>query len=276
MAAPLLTGGGALGGAVVHATEIAGFVYSNVRIPPRMRLPRHAHSRANLLVVLSGSYTETIDRRTTTSAPMTAIVKPPGQEHGNTQRDEAARCLLVEVTDGRLTELRDGGAIFEQTAIVRGGSVGAFALRAGRELAAPDTATPLVLEALALEMIADATRSDPYAAEAAPPSWLAKVREILHDSPTFPGLSALGRSVGRHPVHVARAFRLHFGCTVGDYARRLRVERAERALLTSDRSLAEIAVEAGFCDQSHLSKALRRHTEMSPMQLRLTRGRARR
>jgi AraC family transcriptional regulator len=104
-----------------------------------------------------------------------------------------------------------------------------------------------------------------------PPPWVKKVRDILRESRAFPGLAAIGEAVGYHPVHVARAFRLYFGCTAGDYARRLRIDRARQALLTTTKSLAEIALESGFCDQSHLSKALRRHFGMSPLQLRRAR-----
>jgi AraC family transcriptional regulator len=74
--------------------------------------------------------------------------------------------------------------------------------------------------------------------------------------------------VGVHPVTLARAFRRAFGCTVGEYVRRLRIERAARQLADSDLSLAEIALGAGFSDQSHFSNLFRRHTGLSPFQFR--------
>jgi transcriptional regulator GlxA family with amidase domain len=43
-----------------------------------------------------------------------------------------------------------------------------------------------------------------------------------------------------------------------------RVARARDLLLTSRLSLAEIAVAAGFADQSHLSRIFRRATGMPP------------
>jgi AraC-like DNA-binding protein len=44
-------------------------------------------------------------------------------------------------------------------------------------------------------------------------------------------------------------------------------------LATSDRPLMEIAESAGFCDQSHLCRAVRRRTGLTPSALR-GRGRA--
>jgi AraC family transcriptional regulator len=51
--------------------------------------------------------------------------------------------------------------------------------------------------------------------------------------------------------------------TVWQYSRRLRLEWAA-AQLTEQRSLAQIAVEAGFAGQSHFTRAFRRHFGVTP------------
>jgi AraC family transcriptional regulator len=86
-----------------------------------------------------------------------------------------------------------------------------------------------------------------------------------------PCLTTIARAVGRHPVYVARAFRETFGCTIGAYVRRGRIQRAQAALVASGESLAQVAARFGFCDQSHFSKAFRRETGMSPAAFRLRR-----
>jgi AraC family transcriptional regulator len=69
-------------------------------------------------------------------------------------------------------------------------------------------------------------------------------------------------------VHLARAFRRHYGCTPGDYVRKLRVESACRRLATSDAPLIEVALSAGFSDQSHFRRAFRRQVRMMPGEFR--------
>src|SRR5262249_59202959 len=92
-----------------------------------------------------------------------------------------------------------------------------------------------------------------------PPRWLARVRDILHEGfARSPTLGELAERAGMHPVHVATAFRQHYGCTVGAYLRRRRVECACRQLTTSAAPLAEIALTAGFADQSHFSRVFKR------------------
>jgi AraC family transcriptional regulator len=69
-------------------------------------------------------------------------------------------------------------------------------------------------------------------------------------------------------VTLARTFRRTFGCTVGEYLRRLRIERAAEQLVSGDLPLAEIALAAGFADQSHFSNVFRRRTGVSPSAFR--------
>jgi AraC family transcriptional regulator len=63
-------------------------------------------------------------------------------------------------------------------------------------------------------------------------------------------------------------FSYAFRCTVGEsplrYVRRRRIERAQALMLLTDKSLAEIAVECGLADQSHLTKTFGQIVGMSP------------
>jgi AraC family transcriptional regulator len=57
-----------------------------------------------------------------------------------------------------------------------------------------------------------------------------------------------------------------------DYVRRLRVEHARRELMTTSRSLADIAHSAGFADQAHLSRVFRQLTGVTPGAFRRVAG----
>jgi len=81
-------------------------------------------------------------------------------------------------------------------------------------------------------------------------------------------LGHVAKSVEAHPVYLARGFRKHYRCTVGEYLRRLRVGFACSKLSGSDEPLAKIALTAGFSDQSHFSRVIRNHTGTSPAKYR--------
>lgn len=53
-----------------------------------------------------------------------------------------------------------------------------------------------------------------------------------------------------------------------EYILKLRVEIAQKLLSTSNKSLAEIAGEAGFYDQSHFTKRFRKVSGMTPLAYR--------
>jgi AraC-like DNA-binding protein len=65
-----------------------------------------------------------------------------------------------------------------------------------------------------------------------------------------------------------RQFRKLLRTTPREYLLSLRVEAARRLLVTSDTSLAAIATDCGFTDQSHFTKRFQKVTGMTPNQYR--------
>ena len=143
-----------------------------------------------------------------------------------------------------------------------------MAVRATSELEHRDAATPLVLEALGLEIVAQGVRD--AGRSPVEGSWLERVRGALEPVPgvASPSLAELASVVDRHPVYVARAFRAKFGCSVGEYSRRRRIAWCCDQLASSKREIVEIATEAGFHDQSHMSRLFRRYMGTSPAAFR--------
>jgi transcriptional regulator GlxA family with amidase domain len=64
--------------------------------------------------------------------------------------------------------------------------------------------------------------------------------------------------------HFARAFRQSLGIPPHNYIVQRRVEHAQQLLRNTDLPLSEIAIVAGFTDQSHLARHFRTITGVSP------------
>src|SRR5262249_52778863 len=156
-------------------------------------------------------------------------------------------------------------AVLDRAADFQGGALVALALRIHREFQLADEASPLALEGLLLEFLAEAWRWRLTAGRRRPPRWAERARAILHARfrETLP-LSSLAEAVGVPPVYLAGEFRRHYGRPVGAYVRRLRVDYACRQLVTTDAPLAEVALAAGFADQSHFSRVFKAHTGLTP------------
>jgi AraC-like DNA-binding protein len=137
------------------------------------------------------------------------------------------------------------------------------------ELKQTDGFTSLAVEGLMLELIAETSRNYVTLPESNRPKWLKQVEEILQARfPEQLTLVEIARSVKIHPTHLARVFHHHYGCTVGEYLRKLRIEHACSQLAATEAPLVEIALEAGFYDQSHFSRSFKRSTGLTPTEYR--------
>lgn len=264
-------------GRQLESIETGGFTLTETQHDPGLRLPRHEHECANFNLTLRGSCRETVAGRTEDCGPSSLAIKPPGAAHSNHYGLSGARCLIVEVTPARLAALGAHARLFDAPSYTRGGPLVALAARMYAELRRGGCASELVIEGLALEFLGAMARGRTGASSPGPPSWLREARDRVHASFGEPiGLSALAGSAGVDPTHFARAFRRWFGCSVGEYVRRLRLEHAAGRLAASEEPLAEIATACGFFDQSHLTNVFKLHLGFTPAEYRaaVRRGRS--
>jgi AraC-like DNA-binding protein len=78
------------------------------------------------------------------------------------------------------------------------------------------------------------------------------------------GVTEISSRLGYSPSHFFRMFRRSFGTTPHAYVMRRRVAMAQQLLTRTDLGLVDIALKAGFCDQSHLSRSFRRFAGLPP------------
>ena len=99
------------------------------------------------------------------------------------------------------------------------------------------------------------------------PFQLRRVTDFIRQHLSQPiSLQDLASVAGLSVFHFARMFKAATGTTPKQYVVRCKLERARELLLTEDRSITEIALEVGFCDQSHLSTHFKRLYGTTPKQ----------
>ena len=95
------------------------------------------------------------------------------------------------------------------------------------------------------------------------PEWLLEVRQFLDERFSERlSLAEIAIIAGVHPVYLGRAFRSHYGCSIGEYLTRRRLELARRLIAQSEMSLTQIAVTSGFYDQGHFSNKFKKYHEL--------------
>ncbi|HEX3414515.1 MAG TPA: helix-turn-helix domain-containing protein [Stellaceae bacterium] len=102
-----------------------------------------------------------------------------------------------------------------------------------------------------------------------PPGAMRRVREYVdaHLGESM-DLAELAAIAGLSVFHFARQFKQSAGVTPHSYLVQRRIERAQDMLARTDLALSEIAVAAGFSDQSHLARHFRQLLGTTPREFR--------
>jgi len=262
----------------VDATYACGDLrFRAVRYPDGYFMPRHDHGTGCLVFVLKGTIRGDWRRQSILTTPSTLFFLPAGEPHANRFHD-AVETFDVVLSSAWIERIRQHAPVVDAPVIHTNGPSAWLARRLYREFQRRDDLTPLMLEGLTLELLAQMSRCDTTeAVEREAPRWLKQARDFLHAHVNENlSLEVIAAAVGVHPSHLTRAFQQHYHCTVGDHVRRLRVEYACRRLSTSDIPLAQVAREAGFSDQAHMSRTFKNLTGMTPSQFQKAAGRAER
>lgn len=208
---------------------------------------------------------EDYGRRRRVCRPGMLVFHPLGETHCE-RHDVAVSSLNVEIGPDWLRHVVDLLGPLDQPVEFRDDAICAAGLQLLREFQLADQDADLAIESLSFEIIAAvADRGQWTRTAAATPRWLVEAREMLDvglGQP--PPLRSLARDAGVHPVHFAAAFRRYYGCSPGEYLRRKRLQVARGKLADATLSLAQIASDAGFADQSHFTRAFKRFTGVTP------------
>lgn len=260
-----------LGSPRFRTADQGGFLVSDIWFPPGLVLPPHHHDRTVVAVTLRGGWDSVMDGRPRESTSGMLLTEPAGQRHGNHFGPAGARVLIVQPDPvARADTLRGCGPLLTEVNHLSAPLPHTLARRLSAEMSCPDATSPLAIEALALELIAAAIRIEGRSpGRGRPPLWLRRVIDYLQAHVLDPpGLDTLSGIAGVTPSHLVRAFRRHQGISLSSYARRLRLEWAAEQLASTDEPVAEIALAAGFADQSHFTRVFRRQLGTPPASFR--------
>lgn len=240
---------------------VGGFAVQRLHFPAGHRTPWYSPDHGYLVVVLDGAMRKTFSTGTWSLARGSFATLPAGSAHATAFGAEATRVLTIHPCSEESAPLF--AHLLRERRQLTASAATAVGRQLARELQAPDASWGLAAEGLVLHLLAMGER-ETFAARRRGTSWLSAVVEVLHEqAPRAPVLRDLADVAGVHPGHLARAFRRAYGVTVCEYSRNLRLEWAA-GQLACDTPLAEVALEAGFSDQSHFTRAFRRYAGVTP------------
>jgi AraC family transcriptional regulator len=250
-------------GSINATAELGAFRLTETSHMPNTILAAHQHSHAAITFVLQGAFTERFDTaRDISCAAMTVLRKPAGAAHSNQYSKVGARSFILECLT--TSPLYDGlRACTPQVGLTRA-IPRMLELYSAFRSETPERLT--LAEEIALEISHEASSARSTTRR---PIWLTRVAErVEQSSPHVVSLTVLAADVAVHPVYLARAFRRHYGQSVGAYSLQCRIRFAAARLATSDGPISRIAQDCGFADQAHFTRLFSREVGESPARFR--------
>jgi AraC family transcriptional regulator len=260
-------------GQTLKQHQAGGFSLSETRYLPGSKLPRHSHESHYFCFVLRGSYREVYEQKVRRCEPSMILYHPAGELHAQSFDKTAVHLFRVEVNPNRL-HYESYPDVSMNSRDFRGGLPLGLANKLYQEFREPDGVSHLAIEGLGLELIAALARKSQPRVNTfhQPPRWLTDALEVLKSRCLeHLTLGEIAAAVGVHPVTLAREFRRYYHCTVSEMVRRERIEFACCELLKPDARPADVAIAAGFYDQSHFAKNFKRLLGITPTQYRVGR-----
>jgi AraC family transcriptional regulator len=242
--------------------ETAGVVLTEVRHAVGKAVPEHQHQAPYFSLLLEGAYEERGDGFDLRYEPYTLVFHSAGTLHEDRMLGPC-RFFAVDLLEKWDTVIDELGGVRAHVFELAGGDPVWLVLRLYREFLARADTSETAIEALVYELvahIAESSTDEPHE-----PAWLPAIDHAVREQFHQPlELIALASTVGVHPTHLCRTYRRFRGHTISDAMMQARVAYVARRLTESDDSLSGIATEAGFTDQSHMTRVFRRITGYPP------------
>jgi len=250
-----------------HSIRIADAILSEVTHRHPRTIEEHLHALPFFLLLLDGGYEETSGAVTISYTPLTLGFHAKMMSHSDTIGPNGARMFTIELGQTWEEAIMFYGQMPAHLFELHGGDPLWLTLRLYGELGKPADVAFFTLESLHFELCAYLSRAG--GDDVKEPPWLGGVAEELNDRFREKlELRVLAQNASVHPSHLARAFHRFKGRPIGDYVTGLRVQYAARQIAEGKTSLREIAADAGFADQSHMTRLFKEFTGMAPAEYR--------
>ena len=247
--------------------SLEGLAISDFLQSPGHSVRRHHHANAIISAVMKGSASEQFARREYTLPCGSVLTKPAEEAHAHRYGNRGARVLTIEIAPAKQLALGLQDAL-ARVQLVSSPFVANLIASMRHELANADASSELILEGLLLQLIGLLGRDARSKAVPGDPV-VSLVTEFLHENfRRRLTIVDIARQFNVSPQRLAACFRARFGRSVGRYQRQLRIQCALGKLQSTEISLTDIAIEAGYFDQSHFTHAIKANTGLTPAAIR--------
>lgn len=236
--------------------------------PANHRLKWPERNVARVCVVMDGLFSEQLGHSVTFSRG-DVLYRPPETRNPIQFGPSGMRSITVELAPEAVERFNQANVLPNRPLSFHSPTCLALATRIAKERVRPDSSSQLVTQGLLLELFGEIGRRRASISGPRGPAWLMQVHSAISSefaSPrTMVEYAELG---GVHPTHLMRAFRAHYGLSIGEHVRNCRLHHVLKMIASSALRLADIAVASGFADHAHMTNCFRRYLGLTPSEYR--------
>jgi len=247
----------------VFQKNFNGIMITQSKYEANNKIPLHYHQNLLFGYVIKGQYFEHFLSSVKHCTSGSLIVQPPGFEHSNSSMEFGTQIINIEISKIKYLESLEGRVHFNSWNQFHSVYISAAIHKIIREIHSHDSFSDIIIESLIIELVANCARSSEKCSSITPK--ILYIKKMLDDDFMTPySLAQLADAVSVTQFHLAREFKRHCNCTIGEYIRSKKIENAIKLLKRKHISISEIATTCGFTDSSHFIRVFKSHTELTP------------
>lgn len=219
--------------------------------------PWHYHENAHFAFTTSGNLIETHKKEKIQLSKGCLMFNYSQDPHFNSHYSENVSALHIDIDKKWFEKYLIKPDSFEGVLKLYDPALTHIFLKINQEIKKFDNVSPLAVEGLVLQAIAEMIRTNSEK-KSKNPLWVAKVKEVLHERFAEKlSLEDISKKIGIHPVYLSQQFPVYFQDSFGDYIRKIRIKEAIVLMSNKSLTLAQIAYDCGFSDQSHFTRCFK-------------------
>jgi AraC family transcriptional regulator len=247
-----------------NQTDLFGSITTTDTVYTHDHVDWHYHENAYFTFILEGKVREVNKKESYDCTAGSLLFHHWEEPHYNLKPPGFTRGFHVELPARWFIECGLDPADFRGSTHLRHPTARQLMYRILNETKNADIHAGLAIQALLLETFSVMQSEQLYSSHGKP-AWVSLAEQLLRSRADQPiSLTELSVATGIHPSHLSREFSRYFNCNIGEYLRRLRIEKALTMIPDRQKSLTSIGYDCGFYDQGHFTKVFRQLTGLTP------------
>jgi AraC family transcriptional regulator len=252
-------------GKIVHTLSDNGIIINTAHYSvEECNQGMHYHENPHICFLLQGEDIESRNNLSYQRKTGEIYFYHAGETHGSISRKSISKTTNIEFGKSFLGQYEVSEAQIER-ALRNNLDAKFLILKMQQEMLINDNCSQPAIQTLLLNLINDSKNVENQST----PKWVALLANLLNDKWNEPiTLQELSSATEKHPITISKHFRKYFSCTLGEYLRKLKIEKSIPLIKNSCMSLTEIALHCGFADQSHFTRSFKQMTGFLPKDFR--------